>query len=157
MKKFIALITIMLFTTLIGLCGCAGDYRKTVTSIEAMTLTLQGMRGTSVYEIAEVDGKTELRRFRKVYSKGEDTLELEKTAVCDTKDFIELMNNCSVIRWDEFHGEHPKNVQDGIMFDFRATVNDGKEIHADGSANFPKGYHDFVRELNKILTEHEDD
>jgi len=48
-------------------------------------------------------------------------------------------------------------VKDGIMFDFRATVNDGQEIHADGSENFPKGYHDFVRELNKILTEHEDD
>ena len=43
------------------------------------------------------------------------------------------------------------------MFDFRATVNDGQEIHADGSENFPKGYHDFVRELNKILTEHKDD
>ena len=157
MKKFITLITIMLFTTLIGLCGCAGDYRKTVTSIEAMTLTLQGMRGTSVYEIAEVDGKTELRRFKKVYSTGEDILELEASATCDTKDFIELMNNCSVIRWDGFHGKHPKNVMDGIMFDFRATVNDGQEIHADGSENFPKGYHNFVRELNKILTEHEDD
>ena len=100
MKKFITLITTILFTTLIGLCGCAGDYRKTVTSIEAMTLTLQGMRGANVYEIAEVDGKTELRRFRKVYSKGEDILELEASATCDTKDFIELMNNCSVIRWD---------------------------------------------------------
>ena len=156
MKKFITLITIMLFTTLIGLCGCAGDYRKTVTSIEAMTLTLQGMRGASVYEIAEVDEKTELRRFRKVYSNGTDTLELEASAVCDVTDFIELMNTCGVICWDGFHGKHPKNVKDGIMFDFRATVNDGQEIHADGSENFPKGYHDFVRELNKILADHED-
>ena len=146
----------MLFTTLIGLCGCAGDYRKTVTSIETMTLTLQGMRFCSVYEIKNEDGKTELRRFRKVYSKGEDTLELEKTAVCDTKDFIELMNNCSVIRWDGFHGKHPKNVMDGIMFDFTAIVNDGQTIHADGSANYPKGYNEFVRELNKMLAEYKE-
>ena len=155
MKKFITLITIMLFTTLIGLCGCAGDYRKTVTSIESMTLTLQGMRGANVYEIAEVDGKTELRRFRKVYSNVEDILELEASATCDTKDFIELMNNCSVIRWDGFHGKHPKNVMDGIMFDFTATVNGGQTIHADGSANYPKGYNEFVRELNKMLAEYE--
>ena len=43
------------------------------------------------------------------------------------------------------------------MFDFRATVNDGQKIHAVGSENFPKGYHDFVRELNKLLTEREED
>ena len=52
--------------------------------------------------------------------------------------------------------QHCALAQQGIMFDFRATVNDGQEIHAEGSENFPKGYHDFVRELNKILTEHKD-
>ena len=157
MKRFITLITTMVLSTSIGLCGCADDCRKTITSIETMTLTLQGMRFCSVYEITNEDGKTELRRFRKVYSNGVDTLELETSAVCDITDFIELMNTCGVICWDGFHGKHPKNVKDGIMFDFRATVNDGQEIHADGSENFPKGYHDFVRELNKILAEHEDD
>ena len=157
MKRFITLITNMGLSTSTGLCGCADECRKTITSIETMTLTLQGMRFCNVYEITNEDGKTELRRFRKVYSNGVDTLELEASAVCDTTDFIELMNTCGVIRWDGFHGKHPKNVMDGIMFDFRATVNNGQEIHADGSENFPKGYHDFVRELNKILAEHEDD
>ena len=66
------------------------------------------------------------------------------------------MNNCSVIRWDGFHGEHPKNVKDGIMFDFTATVNGGQTIYADGSANYPKGYNEFVRELNKMLAECEE-
>ena len=157
MKKFIALITSMILSTSIGQCGCADNYTKTITSIETMTLTLQGMRFCNVYEMANKYGKTLLRRFRKVYSNGTDILELEASAVCDTTDFIELMNNCGVISWDGFHGKHPKNVRDGIMFDFRAAVNDGQEIHADGSENFPKGYHDFVRELNKILTEHKDD
>ncbi|MBR2502579.1 MAG: hypothetical protein IKB62_00465 [Oscillospiraceae bacterium] len=157
MKKFITLIATMMLSASTVLCGCADDCRKTITSIETMTLTLQGMRFCNVYEITNEDGKTELRRFRKVYSNGADTLELEASAVCDSTDFIELMNNCGVICWDGFHGKHPKNVMDGIMFDFRATVNDGQEIHADGSENFPKGYHDFVRELNKILAEHKDD
>ena len=156
MKRFITLITTRVLSTLIGLCGCADDCRKTIISIETMTLTLQGMRFCSVYEITNEDEKTELRRFRKVYSNGADTLELETSAVCDITDFIKLMNACGVIGWDGFHGKHPKNVQDGIMFDFRATVNNGQEIHADGSENFPKGYHDFVRELNKILADHED-
>ena len=157
MKRLITLITTMVLSTSFGLCACADNYRKTITSIETMTLTLQGMRFCSVYEITNEDGKTELKRFRKVYSNGVDTLELEASVVCNITDFIELMNTCGVIGWDGFHGKHPKNVKDGIMFDFRATVNNGQEIHADGSENFPKGYHDFVRELNKILAEHEDD
>ena len=120
-----------------------------------MTLTLQGMRFTNVYEITNKDGKIELRRFRKVYTYGKDTLELEASAVCDTTDFIEFLNTCGVISWDGFHGEHPKNVMDGIMFDFTATVNGGQTIYADGSANYPKGYNEFVRELNKMLAEYE--
>jgi len=146
-----------MFSASIGLLGCAGDSRKTVTSFDMITLTVQGMRGTSVYEIADKDGKTELKRFRKVYSNGEDILELEASAACDTNGFIELMNNCGVIRWDGFHGKHPKNVKDGIMFDFKAAVNDGQNIHADGSENFPKGYRNFVRELDKMLAEYEND
>ena len=147
----------MVLSTLIGLCGCANDCKKTITSIEKMTLTVQGMRFCNVYEITNENGKTELRRFRKVYSNGADTLEPEASAVCDIADFIELMNTCGVICWDGFYGKHPKNVNDGTMFDFRAAVNGGQEIRAAGSQNFPKGYHDFVRELNKILSDHKDD
>jgi len=147
----------MVLSTLIGLCGCANDCKKTITSIEKMTLTLQGMRFCNVYEITNENGKTELRRFRKVYSNGADTLVPEASAVCDIADFIELMNTCGVICWDGFYGKHPKNVMDGTMFDFMATVNGGQEISAAGSENFPKGYHDFVRELNKILSDHKDD
>ena len=110
MKKFIALITSMILSTSIGQCGCADNYTKTITSIETMTLTLQGMRFCSVYEITNENMKTELRRFRKVYSNGVDTLKLETSAVCDITDFIELMNTCGVICWDGFHGKHPKNV-----------------------------------------------
>lgn len=127
----------------------------TIISVESMTLTLQGMRGTSVYEIANENGKTELYRYQKVYTGKEDVLKLEKSAVCDTQEFIDLMNSCNVGRWDGFHGKHPKNVNDGIMFDFMADVNGDQTINADGSANFPKGYNEFVAALNKMLAESE--
>ena len=157
MKKFITFITTMVLSTSIGLCGCTKDCSQTITALETMTLTLQGMRFCNVYEITNEDGKAALRRYRKRYSNGADTLDLEASAVCDMSDFLALMNTCGVICWDGFHGKHPKNVKDGTMFDFRATVNDGQEILAHGSENFPKGYHEFVRALNQILTEHEDD
>ena len=103
MKKLITFISTMVHSTSIGLRGCADDCKKTITSIETMTLTLQGMRFCSVYEITNENMKTELRRFRKVYSNGVDTLELETSAVCDITDFIELMNSCGVIRPSRLH------------------------------------------------------
>ena len=124
-----------------------------ITSVENMTLTLHGMRGGTVYKIANKNDKTELLFYREVYSKGEVTLELEKTTVFDTQAFVELMNTCGVMGWNNFHGKHPRNVLDGIMFKFTATVNGGEIIKADGSANFPKGYKDFVNHLNKTLAE----
>jgi len=149
------LITIMIFTTLFGLFGCAERNQKTVISFETMTLTLHGMRGSFVYELETKDDKTELRRYREAFSNRETVQELEQSTVCDTQTLIELMNTCGVIRWDGFHGKHPKNVCDGIMFHFTASVNGGQTIRADGSANFPKGYHEFVRELNRMLAESE--
>lgn len=126
-----------------------------IETVESMTLTLQGMRGTSIYEIEVQNDKTELKLFREVSVDGAWVKKLEKSAVVDTKVFVELMNTCKVNSWNGFHGEHPKNVQDGIMFEFKATVNGTKTISADGSANFPKGYSDFVRELGRILAESE--
>lgn len=123
--------------------------------VESMTLTLQGMRGTNVYEVTEKDGKTELCRYTKIYSNGQASRRLVASVLCDTASFIELMNKCDIISWDGFHGKHPKNVRDGIMFDFSATVNGGRKIHADGSENFPKGYREFVRELDKLLSQSE--
>ena len=153
MKKLRTVITAVMLLTSIGLCGCANDYAKTIVSFETMTLTEKGMRFCSVYEITNRDGKTEISRFGRVYANGVETLELEASATCDPVDFMELANSCGIIRWDGFHGKHPKHVKDGVMFEFRAAVNDGQEIYADGSQNFPKGYHEFVRELNRILSE----
>ena len=145
----------MVFTMLFGLFGCGEKAQKAVTSVETMTLTLRGMRGGYVYKFDGEGDATELRRYRETYSGGEDELVLESSVSCGVQTMIELMNTCAILRWDGFHGKHPKNVSDGIMFRFEAMVNGGQEIFADGSANYPKGYHDFVRNLDAMLAESE--
>ena len=151
------LITAMVFTMLFGLFGCNRESPKTVTSVETMTLILRGMRGGFVYKFEHEEDTTELQRHRETYRDGEDMLVLEASAPCGVQTMIDLMNTCGILRWDGFHGKHPKNVSDGIMFRFEATVNGGQTIIADGSANFPKGYHEFVRALDAMLAEQEND
>ena len=156
MKKGIQ-ITVMVLTMLLGLFGCGREGSKAVTSVETMTLTLHGMRGSYVYKLEEEGGTTVLRRYREVYRGGEDELKLEASVPCTVQTMIELMNTCGILRWNGFHGKHPKNVSDGIMFDFAATVNGGETIRADGSANYPKGYYEFVRALDEMLAACEND
>ncbi len=156
MKRGI-LVTVMVFTALLGLFGCGSRAEKTITSVDAMTLTLCGMRGSHVYRIEGQGVQHELRRYRKVYSGKENGLELEKSVPCSLQTMIDLMNTCGILRWDGFYGKHPKNVRDGIMFRFEATVNGGETVKAEGSANFPKGYRDFVRALDEMLAEIEND
>jgi len=119
--------------------------------VKTMTLTVRGMRGSYVYEFAG----DELRLYREVYAGEETARELEKSVPCDAQTMVARMNTCGVMRWDGFHGKHPNNVLDGVMFDFKATVNDGQILHADGSANFPKGYREFVQALDAMLAENE--
>ena len=120
-------------------------FKKTqqISSVEEMTLTIRGMRGGRVYRL---EGG-ELCRYRE---KSSGDLELEVKAACD---LVSLMNTCGVLRWDGFHGKHPRGVLDGDMFDFRADVNGGVSIRANGSANFPKGYRELVRAFDEILRE----
>ena len=139
----------MVFTMLLGSFGCGREMQKNVTSAGTMTLTLRGMRGSYVYKF-EGD-VTEVRRYREAYRDGEDELVLESTAPCGVQTMIELMNTCGILRWDGFHGKHPRGVKDGTIFTCTATVNGGQTIRAEGSANFPKGYHEFVQALNEML------
>ena len=127
---------------------------KMIVSVLKMTLTLHGMRGSYVYTF---ENQCELRRYREIYRAGADKLVLEASAPCGVETMIELMNVCGIRRWDGFHGKHPQTVKDGIMFRFDAAVNGGQTIFAEGSANFPKGYHEFVRSLDAMLAEQEND
>ena len=77
--------------------------------------------------------------------------------MCTMEDCLQQLNACKVGSWNGFHGAHPKNVTDGIMFTLEATVNGGTRLYADGSQNFPKHYHDFVGWLSEQLSGHEVD
>ena len=149
------LTAVMIFTALFGLFGCNGGGKKTVTSVEAVTLVLQTMRGSCVYKVEGNGDAKELRRYREIYRSEAVELVLELSVPCDAQKLTELMNACGILRWDGFHGKHPKNVSDGTSFRFEATVNGGQTIRAEGSANFPKGYNEFVSALNAMLAEHE--
>ena len=161
MKKRI-LAAVMILASLFGLFGCAKtpdktNFIKTITSVETMELTLRGMRGGTVYKFDTETDPPKLCRYREKYSGTEDFLELEKSITFPHEEMIGLMNACKVFKWDGFHGKHPKNVSDGIMFCFEAEINGGQTIRANGSANFPKGYHEFVRTLDEMLAKGEAD
>jgi len=123
---------------------------REIVSCENITLRLMGMRGTSEYVIT---GGTEasLTLYRLRNQNGADMRIPEKTVSCDMATILALLDSCGVSRWDGFHGAHPRNVSDGVMFTFTAVVNGGVTIRADGSANYPRGYHDFIRALNRML------
>jgi len=126
-------------------------HKNHIISVQELTLRIIGMRVTNLYKIE--DAGLKLERYRELYRDGEVILELEKSAPCETDTLVGLMNECGIIKWDGFYGKHPKNVSDGTMFAFTATINNGRVIRADGSQNFPKGYREFVRALDKMLAE----
>ena len=136
-----------IFTTSVGIT----DSR--ISSVEELSLRISGMRSEVIYELTENDGRAAITLYRITpYEKL-----LEKNVMCDTGDILNLLNSCGVMGWNGFHGKHPRGVLDGDMFDFCARVNGGVVIKADGSANYPKGYHEFVRTLNLMLAENIDD
>lgn len=127
-----------------------GKFLRRIDSFEKIILRISGMRVTVEYEILNGEA-VRLSRYRIGYTDGEDVRELEKSVSCRKEVIFELLTSCGIVRWNGFHGKHPKNVQDGDMFRFFAVVNDGQIICAEGSANYPKGYGEFIHTLNQML------
>lgn len=122
-----------------------------IDSFEIVTLRTSGMRCTEETEIVMKGGKAEVSRYAIRYDRSEDRRVLEKRAVCDEAQALDLLNACRLLSWDGFCGKHPKGVLDGTMFRLNAVVNGGKKIHASGSQNFPKHYREFTDGLYAIL------
>ena len=118
---------------------------------ETINLRISGMRVTQEYEIICRGGETEILLYQIFYANGKDERRLEKSAVVKTEKIIEILNSCGFSGWNGFKGEHPKNVSDGDMFRLEAVINNSEKIYAEGSANFPKGYSEFKKELNELL------
>ena len=124
-----------------------------INSLDSMVMGISGMRGKEEFEALPTETGVELSYYVYYFSSIDDQRVLQGRAIVDTDKFIELLKECNVPKWDGFSGKHPKNVRDGYMFDFKACVNGGDKIHASGSENFPKGYHDLVRSLRNLIRE----
>ena len=85
--------------------------------------------------------------------KKEDKRMPKRKTVCSVDKVLTLLNDCELVSWDGFVGNHPKDVKDGIMFSLKATVNSGRKISAHGSENFPKHFREFRNGLNTLLTQ----
>ena len=125
--------------------------RQEITSFEKISLRTSGMRSTELYEILWKDTGAELSFYRMNYANRKEEQVLEKRVICDKEEILKLLNQCRILSWDGFHGEHPRGVLDGTMFSFEAIVDDGRQIRADGSQNFPTHYRDFTDTLNQWL------
>ncbi|MBQ7740507.1 MAG: hypothetical protein IJT65_04670 [Eubacterium sp.] len=124
---------------------------KGITDFESINLRLSGMRITEEYEIINKGDKCEIAYYHIVYGKEGDRRELQKSAVCDTSEVIDILNKCSAIKWNGFHGKHPRGVSDGRMFTLKASVNDREKLYADGSENFPRNFNTFEKWLRDKL------
>ena len=124
---------------------------STITDMERLNLRLSGMRLTEEYEFIVNGDKTEISYYKMSYANSEEERILEKRTVWDTKTVIDALNGFDVIKWDGFHGKHPKGVLDGTTFKITATLNGGQKLYADGSQNFPKHFHEFEKWLYTVF------
>ena len=124
-----------------------------VTGFETITLEIHGMRGSTVYEIIPEGNEVEISFYEIRVRDGADVKELAMRASCDRETMLTLLNQCGFTGWNGFYGKHPKNVKDGEMFELAAIVNDGLEIRAEGSANFPRHFSEFRSTIDRILRE----
>ena len=130
-----------------------GNQKKEVASLERMTLRLSGMRFYVEYEILPAGGEMELTEYEVLCRDGASVREPRRRATLPEEAVLKLVNDVRLLSWDGFHGRHPKGVKDGTMFRMEACVNGGTRIFADGSQNFPKGFHELQAGLDSVLRE----
>ena len=116
-----------------------------------VTLSTRGMRCADDYEIVKKDNTAEVSQYRISYREGKEDRILMRRAAVSKNDILQLLNNCSILSWDGFHGKHPRGVKDGTMFSFTAVVNGGRTIRAEGSQKFPKHYRELTQAICDIL------
>ena len=104
------------------------DSRKneSITSFEKVFWRISGMRCSDEYEILSKDGIAEITEYRMYCASGGMERRPERSRAVSDAEVIQLFNDCQILKWDGFHGKHPKNVRDGEMFTFSATVNEGR-------------------------------
>ena len=128
--------------------------KETIESFEFINMRVSGMRFTNEYEVLMKDDTVEVVLYNIRYRDQKDERIVELKNTCDKEKMLKLLNDCELLSWDGFVGNHPKGVHDGIMFNMNGLIND-KKISASGSENFPKHYREFTDGLMNILKEAE--
>lgn len=131
--------------------------KRKVESFDSVNLSLSGMRYSIEYEILCEDDEAAITLYgiRYVTGGGRERVP-ERTAHCPAAKIVSVLNDCDIMKWNGFHGKHPRNVRDGEMFTFAAVVNEGEKILADGSENFPKNYRELKERLHVLLESGDD-
>ena len=126
--------------------------KKRIISFESISWRISGMRITREYEIIRRGNEAEISEYemRCVTGGGMERCP-ERSALIPYDKMVELLNSYEAIKWDGFHGRHPRGVLDGETFSFEAIINDGVNIRAGGSANFPKHFREFCRAVYELL------
>ena len=125
-----------------------------ITAYTSLSWNISGMRVSREYEIIHKDRETEVSEYElRCVTGGGRERQLLRRVLCTEQRMLELLNAFDIMKWDGFHGKHPRGVLDGEMFTFQATVNDGVSIRAEGSANFPKGFREFRSAVHLLLEE----
>ncbi len=128
---------------------------KKIDSFERITLHESGMRSVVDYEVLNKGDIAEVSLYSIGYDheKNEKTRMLRERGEIEMSSFMEAITKCDIASWDHFYGKHPKGVLDGTMFRFEAIVNNGYQMSASGSQNFPKHYHEFHDVITSALRE----
>ena len=116
------------------------DIGKSVSDIAYLNLHLSGMRMSEEYEIKTAENRAEISYYVFTYKNGKEEKVLKKRTACETQAVIDMLNEVEFVKWNGFHGDHPKGVLDGTMFRLTATLNGGQKLSAEGSQNFPKHF-----------------
>ena len=125
-----------------------------IESFESVLLHISGMRFRSEYEILKKEDKAEISEYEIRIVDRKDERVLQRQTMCDLETILKLFNDCKLLSWDGFVGNHPKGVTDGTMFTLEAILN-GKRIYAHGSENFPRHYQELTDGICAILAESE--
>ena len=147
-KKAIVISVISAFTLCILIIGVyfmffhtkQNSIGKSVSDIAYLNLHLSGMRVSEAYEIKTAENRAEISYYVFTYKNGKEEKVLKKRTACETQAVIDMLNEVEFVKWNGFHGDHPKGVLDGTMFRLTATLNGGQKLSAEGSQNFPKHF-----------------
>jgi len=124
--------------------------RKKVDSFKSFTLSISRMSSSHAYEAVCEGSMVTIRVCNRNFPEADERY-LMGEFQHDTESFIKLLNDCRLMKWDDFLGTHSRRVMNGTSFVMLAVVNDGKRISAAGSQNFPKGYHELERSLYQMF------